>query len=246
MEQLTLHDIRKDYHDRRVLRGVDLSLQPGNVALLGPNGAGKSTLMGILATQLKATTGHFVLDGLDSSKELIEIRKKIGLVGHQSLLYRTMTVQENLTFYARLYAIENPQERIQTLIELFQLKDRLDHTIPELSRGLLQRVAIVRALLHEPELLLLDEPFTGLDVHSTQLLLDMVRSGREEKRLSIFTTHDLQHAATCADRFLIIVKGRIQKDIPNPLSFEELRDHYQEAITQPLKKKKKKRANSSS
>lgn len=240
MKTLCLENMGKDYHERRALRGVNRSFSPSRVAVLGPNGAGKSTLLKILSTQIRPTTGFFSLDALHSKRDLVEIRKKIGTVGHKSFLYNKMSVQENLLFYARLYGVKNPNERVEVCARQFHLLERMDDRVDALSRGFLQRVALARALLHEPELLLLDEPFTGLDQSSNSQLEELLLDWKQNSRLVLFSTHDFEKAATCADRFLMIVKGRVQEDHQGRLSHQDLLQCYEEAIRKKRKRKRNK------
>lgn len=237
MHEIELSGIGKDYYDRRVLSKVDLSLAPGLIGLLGPNGAGKSTLLGILATQLKATTGAYHWGELDVEHDAHVFRRNIGVVGHYGLLYPSFSVQENLLFYARLYDVSTPEQRVKDLLEQFQIADRFDSAVQELSRGLLQRVALARALLHEPKILLLDEPFTGLDAESAGQFEDFLLGWRSPERWAIFTTHALERAARCADRLLVMHRGRIRADVKGPVDIETLRMHYRDAqVRRPLKK----------
>ncbi len=222
MSRLELKNIRKDFDERRVLAGVTCSLDNGVIALLGENGAGKSTLLHILSTHLKSSSGHFILDGLHSVRDAQEIRRKIGLIGHKSFLYRQMSVYENLSFYAQLYGLEKPQERIEELAQRFEMQKRLQSKVGELSRGLLQRASIMRALLHDPELLLFDEPFTGLDQHSAELFLEQIQALRDSSRLIIITTHDFQRAAIVASRFLFLKRGKLKEDISQELTADEI------------------------
>ena len=226
MVELVLHKIRKDFDERRVLAGVSCELDTGIVALLGANGAGKSTLLHILSTQMTSSSGYFILDGLHSEKDGEEIRKKIGMIGHRSFLYRHMNVRENLLFYAQLYTIQDAEERIMLLAQQFKMEERLNSRIFELSRGLLQRVAIMRALLHEPRLLLFDEPFTGLDTYSSGLLIEQLQEWRTSSRLVILTTHDLKRASSSAKRFLFLHNGKLKSDVDQVFSLTELQEKF--------------------
>lgn len=231
MPTLRLQRIIKDYPGRRVLRGIDIEFEPGAVALLGPNGAGKSTLLSVLSTHLRPSSGSFQLDGRHSESNLPSLRQQIGVIGHSGWLYRDLTLRENLLLYARLYHVTQPEQRTLEVAEQFKLSKRLEQPVRELSRGLLQRAALARATLHKPALLLLDEPFTGLDPSSSQLLLALIQTWREKGRLVLFATHDLHKAAECADRFLILTGGRIQSDLPAPLTDQELLQHYTDATS---------------
>lgn len=230
MPQLLIKKLGKSYPTRRVLRGLSLTLESGIVALLGPNGAGKSTALNILSTQLTPTAGYFQLGEWRSDEEPMEIRQRIGMVGHQSFLYRDLTLDENLDFYSKLYKVSQNTERKAALVERFQLKDRLDQRVGEYSRGLLQRASLVRALLHDPDVLLLDEPFTGLDQTSSKLLLGLLDEWHSSSKLLLLTTHDLAHAAQCSNRAVILRNGKLAADVEGPFTLDSLRSAYDEAV----------------
>jgi ABC-2 type transport system ATP-binding protein len=225
---LELQNLRKDYDEKRVLHGIRGSLSSGHVALLGPNGAGKTTLLSILSTRTKPSSGTFLLNGVSLETHSSWIRSQIGLVGHQSLLVRGLTLKENLEMYAGLYSLTDTEERIQTLAERFALVHRLDSPVEQLSRGMVQRAALMRALLHDPCLLLLDEPFTGLDPRSRQYLVDLLDEWKGGHRLVIFTTHDLEQASINADRFVILARGRVERKHEGTLALNELKEMFAE------------------
>ena len=231
MATLALHKITKDYPGRRVLRKIELDLAPGAVALLGPNGAGKSTLLGVLSTRLQASSGHFQLDALSSQEDIQALRQQIGVIGHTSYLYRDLSLRENLALYARLYNVSNPTTRVEKVAAQFRLSKRLEQPIGELSRGLLQRAALARSTLHDPKILLLDEPFTGLDPTSSDLLQGLIAQWRDSQRFLLFATHDLNRAAQSADRFLILYRGKVARDISASLDGPQLLQHYRD-VTQ--------------
>lgn len=226
--RLQLHKLTKEYQDQRVLRKVSGSFDNQVVALLGPNGAGKSTLLKMLSTQMRPSSGHFTLDQQHSLTEREAIRNKIGMIGHHSFLYRMLHVRENLRFYGQMYNVSDVEEKIAALAKQFDIEDRLDMPLGQLSRGLLQRVSLARALLHEPSLLLFDEPFTGLDTHSAEQLIELLVSWQETPRLIFLTTHDLHHAAHCCQRFLFLSRGKLAKDVPHSMDITELREAYRE------------------
>lgn len=231
MAKLELNTIVKDYPGRRILRGITHTLNSGAVALLGPNGAGKSTLLGVLSTRLSASSGDFSLDGETRQKNASALRKQIGVVGHSSYLYKDLSLEENLMLFAHLYAVPDPHERVQEVTEQFKLTTRMDQPIGQFSRGLLQRAALARATLHKPKMLLLDEPFTGLDPSSSELLLQLIEDWRTAGKILLFATHDLHRAARSADRFLILYRGRIVSDVKAPIDGATLLEEYKNATS---------------
>ena len=173
---IRLNDVVKQYGLNPVLRGVDLSVEAGEfVTLVGPNGAGKSTLMGIIATLLRPSSGDVLVGGWRLPEQADRVRRHIGLVSHNSLLYRDMTAAENLTFFAKLYQLEDAEARVIEALRKVGLFARQRDPVGTFSRGMVQRLTIARATLHEPDVLLLDEPYTGLDQEATQLLDELLR-----------------------------------------------------------------------
>jgi heme exporter protein A len=202
--------------ERRVLDEIDLDISPGDcVALLGANGAGKSTLLRIVATLSPPTSGTLRLFGHAVGRDAARLRARIGMVGHQLMLYRELTARENLEFFGRLYAVERVRERALELLEFVGLADRADDPVKALSRGMAQRVAIARAFMHSPALLLTDEPFTGLDVHSIERLERCLTDLHAEGRTILMTTHDIDQGLRLARRIVVLRRGRIVLDQPS-------------------------------
>ncbi|MFN0152003.1 MAG: heme ABC exporter ATP-binding protein CcmA [bacterium] len=199
--------VRKEFGRHVALRGVDLNVARGEIlALVGPNGAGKTTLLRIGAALGRASSGDVEVGGeaLDT-----RARARIGYLGHATLLYSNLTSLENLLFYARVYGVARPRERALELLERAGVARRANDSIARLSRGTQQRVAICRAFLHDPEILLLDEPFTGLDPHGTALLKDWLRERVAGGGAAVMTTHDLGAALDVATRFAVLAGGRV-------------------------------------
>jgi heme exporter protein A len=200
---ITLRALRRDYGDRPVIKDVSLELRTGGtLALLGPNGAGKTTLLRILATLLRPTAGSAVVLGAELPRQAWRARGRIGYLGHQPLLYRELTVRENLEFNARLHSISAPAARIAELLELAGLARRGDELVRNLSAGMLQRAAICRALLHEPELLLLDEPRSHLDQGAGGIVDRLL--GPAPGRTRVIVTHDVEAGLAEADAALLL------------------------------------------
>jgi heme exporter protein A len=212
--------ISRRYESGLVLRPLSIQIAPGErVALLGPNGAGKTTLLRLLSTLLAPSSGQLRLFGRDPQREGSAVRARIGVVAHQSLLHPDLTAAENLRYYAGLYGLVDGGERIGAALQAVDLAARAQDRVRSFSRGMQQRLALARALLHRPELLLLDEPDAGLDVRALDLL-PRVLAGSDALGASggvtvIFTTHQIERALALARRVLVMVAGRIVFDGPS-------------------------------
>jgi heme exporter protein A len=207
---IRINQLVKRYGLNMALRGVDLQVQEGEfVTLVGPNGAGKSTLMRIVATLLTPTEGQVTVGGWDFPKNAEKVRRHIGLVSHQSLLYHDLSAAENLTFFARLYQLDNIPDRVGSALKKVGLFARQRDPVGSFSRGMVQRLTIARATLHEPEVLLLDEPYTGLDQDASSLLDDLLEQEVQKKRTIMMITHDLVHGLEHSQRVAILNNGRI-------------------------------------
>ena len=207
----------KAYDVLPVLRKIDLSILRGEyVALLGPNGSGKSTLLRLVSGSSRPTAGVIRVGGWELPKEAAAVRAQIGLVSHKSLLYDNLSAYENLAFFARLYTLPSNRvdERIAEMLAQVGLSKRARDIVRTFSRGMLQRLSIARALLHDPAILLLDEPYTGLDQDASAVLDDLLRHAHDEGRTILMTTHDLSRAATLPTRVVILSRGVIGYDAP--------------------------------
>lgn len=194
----------------RAVDSVDVQVTAGEaVALFGPNGAGKTTLLRMLATLLRPTRGELLLFGGPVSDGGGAARRRIGFLSHQSFLYPDLTPIENLEFYARMFRVAAPATRVRELLEQVGLLGWAHRPVRTLSRGLEQRCALARALLHEPDLLLMDEPFTGLDVDAGNMLRDMLRQAHARGTTLIMTTHDMGQGFALCRRAVILVRGRL-------------------------------------
>ena len=205
--------LSKVFETRVALQNVDLELHAGEVvALLGPNGAGKSTLLNIFAALGRPSRGEVALFGLPLARAASESRHRIGVCAHVTFLYDDLTAEENLRFYAKLYGVA--ASAVLPMLERFGVATRRADRVRTLSRGLQQRVALARALLHSPELILFDEPTTGLDLAATTLLVSVVKAERARGACIVVATHDLHAAAALADRALVLSRGRLVHDAP--------------------------------
>ncbi len=227
--------LRKSFGLRPVLRGVDLAVAAGEcVALVGPNGAGKTTLMRILATLSKPTLGIVRVAGYPLPAGASEVRQRLGVVSHHTLLYADLSAEENLAFYARLYAVRNPAPRIAAVLEQVDLSRRRRDLVRTFSRGMQQRLAIARALLPDPEVVLFDEPYTGLDPNAALMLDDVLRGVARQGRTVLLSTHDLPRGLALADRVVILAHGVIAYEAPTaglePAAFASTYDQVVSAL----------------
>lgn len=207
---IVARNITKRYGRKRVLSGVDLTVAQGKVmALLGANGAGKSTLMRIISGLTKPDRGEVLLGGVSARRVGHEIRRYIGLVAHAPLLYDNLSAWDNLQFFADLYDMQRPAQRIEAVLHAVDLWPRRYDAVRTYSRGMTQRLAIGRAILHDPPVLLLDEPDTGLDPASAETLAQLIRSLGASNRAILLTTHNLERALLWADSIAVLSDGRI-------------------------------------
>jgi heme exporter protein A len=204
---IELEGVTRSYGERVALDGVTLRVERGQtLVVFGPNGAGKSTLLRVLATLLRPHSGTVKVLGRELPGEAWAVRGNVGFLGHEPLLYRELTGRENLRFHARLHGIG--EARVEELLEATELQPRADEPVHALSRGLVQRLAVCRAVLHDPELLLLDEPRANLDPHSIEIVEPLV--GRESGKTRVVTSHDPQGGLAEADLVLGLRGGRAE------------------------------------
>jgi heme exporter protein A len=226
--------LTKVYGRQRALAGVDLTLKRGEaVALLGPNGAGKSTLVGILSTLLPPSAGEVRFDGRRAGDD-DALRGAIGVIAHESLCYGDLTGRENLVFFARLYGVRDARGRADTLLARVGLDgEAAGRPARTYSRGMLQRLSVARALVHTPELLLCDEPFTGLDRAGVALLGALLAEERARGAILVVVTHDFDAVAALVDRVVVLARGRITRDEPAPAArtTAALADLYRSAVS---------------
>ena len=207
---ISVRNLSKRFGRKPVLRGIDLSVEQGQVvALLGPNGAGKTTLMNVICGLTKPDRGDILLGGVSLRRAGHEIRRYIGLVTHSPLLYDNLSAEENLHFFAKMYDLEDPPTRVENVLRAVDLWPRRRDTVRTYSRGMTQRLAIARAVLHSPPVLLLDEPDTGLDQESSQMLHNLVRQLGAANRAILLTTHNLDRAIDWSDSVCLLGNGRI-------------------------------------
>jgi heme exporter protein A len=212
---IDIHALMKAYDIAPVLRKLDLTIARGEfVALLGPNGSGKSTLIRLLAGLSKPTSGSMRIGGWELPREAAAVRAQIGLVSHKPLLYENLTARENLNFFAGMYDLPRASwdTRISELLRRVGLAKRANDLVRTFSRGMQQRLSIARALLHNPHVLLLDEPYTGLDVDASAVLDDLLRAAHNDGHTILMSTHQLDRATELADRVIVLARGVISYD----------------------------------
>ena len=220
--------LRKQFGLIEALRGVEFRLRAGEfLTIFGPNGAGKTTLQGILSSLTRPTAGQARVAGYDVTDNDPRMRREIGVISHASFLYPDLTALENLVFYARLYGLADPEAVALRGLEEVELSLRRHDKVGTFSRGMVQRVSIARAMIHNPSILFLDEPYTGLDQHASLLLERHLKELKTEKRTVVMTTHDFGRGLEMADRVAIQVKGRFAKfldraDAGDAAAFERL------------------------
>ncbi len=220
---------------KKVLFGLDFEVAPGEfVGLLGPNGAGKTTFLRILASLGQPSLGEVTVAGHSLPGGAAQARRQLGVLSHQPMLYPDLTAEENLRFFGRLYDVRNLEHRIAELLELVGLAGRGRDLVRTYSRGMQQRLAIGRAVLHDPQLLLLDEPYTGLDQDASAMLDAVLRRVTQEGRTVVMTSHDLARAADLCSRFDVLSRGRIVASVARAdLPEDGLLAFYRQALVQP-------------
>jgi heme exporter protein A len=207
---IKIRGLVKSFGPTMALRGVNLSVPEGQfVTVVGPNGAGKTTMLRILATLSRPTQGIVKIAERELPRGAAEVRRHIGLVSHQTLLYGDLSAEENLRFYGRMYNVPDLEARITQVLEQVGLAHRRRDPVRTFSRGMQQRLAIARAVLHRPALMLLDEPYTGLDQDAAARLEAVMSTVGTEGRTVVMTTHDLERGLAVADRVVILAKGRV-------------------------------------
>jgi ABC-type multidrug transport system ATPase subunit len=220
---IELRRLTKAFGSKIALRGVDLRVEPGeSLVIFGPNGAGKSTLIRILSSLSRPTSGKVLIGGLDLATHADGIRRYLGVVSHAPLLYDSLTAEENLRFFAQLYGMKDPASRIAEMLGRVGLAARRNDLVRTFSRGMVQRLAIARALLHDPQVLLLDEPDTGLDPQAAEMLHGLLvqlsgriggsagqRTSESAQRTIVTVTHSIERGLAIADRAVILASGKL-------------------------------------
>ena len=226
---ISAHGLTKRFGHAVALDGIDLDLGAGaSLAVLGPNGAGKSTLLRLIAGLARPTAGNLRIDGEHAQRR--QARARVGYIGHATLLYPALTARENLVFAARMQGVADPAGRAQALLEDEGLGAAADRLLGGFSRGMAQRVAIARGLVNDPAIVLLDEPFTGLDRRAAERLAKRLEALRRAEHTLILVTHDVARAAQLADAALVLGRGRVAHRSEGPLDPQGLERAYLSAL----------------
>jgi heme exporter protein A len=229
---IELLNLTKSYGPRRALTGVDLSVGSGEcVALVGPNGAGKTTLLRVVATLTRPTAGTVRVTGLELRSSGPEIRRRVGFLSHRTLLYEDLSAEQNLRFYARLYDLDGISARVEDLLRRVGLAARRYDLMRTFSHGLEQRLAIARSVLHQPLVLLLDEPYAGLDSEAAEILTSLLREVVGEGGAALLATHDLGRALAVAQRVVVLSRGAVVFNQPRAAIDERVFPEVYRALT---------------
>lgn len=225
---IEVQGLTKSFGNHLALKGIELRVREGEfLTIFGPNGSGKTTLIKVLATIMKPSSGRVRVAGFDLHDNPVSIRRKIGVVSHQTFLYDDLTAFENLKFYGRMYDVPHLEERISEVITRVGMESRLHHQVGTLSRGMQQRISIARAVLHHPSIMLLDEPETGLDEYATAMLGEMLDTLSTEVGTLIMTTHHLEYGLEMGDQVAILAGGRIvYQESKQSMDVDSLRQTY--------------------
>ncbi|MBE0477023.1 MAG: ABC transporter ATP-binding protein [Coriobacteriia bacterium] len=206
---LEVRDLSRAFGARKALDGVSLELPAGAfLSIFGPNGAGKTTLLRVLTTLTPPTSGEARVQGLHVAADAVELRHRIGIISHEPLLYPDLSAEENLAFFADMYGVSRPEERIRELLVSVELDHRRLDLVRTFSRGMLQRLSIARALLHRPDVLFLDEPYSGLDPHARDILDSLIAQIRADHTF-VMVSHDLAKGLELCTHALILARGRV-------------------------------------
>jgi heme exporter protein A len=234
---IIVRQLVKRFGLKTVLNGLDFDVRPGEfVALLGPNGAGKTTFLRILASLSRPAMGDVRIAGYRLPQQAAAVRRILGVVSHMPLLYGDLTAEENLRFFGRMYGIPDADRRVSEVLEMVGLAHRRRDLVRTFSRGMQQRLAIGRAVLHDPEVMLFDEPHTGLDQDASQMLDGVLREVAARGRTVVMTSHDLARVGDLASRFDVLSRGRIIASIGREsMPPDQLLAFYRQSISEPAK-----------
>jgi heme exporter protein A len=228
--------LSKSFGSLQALSGIDLSVGEGEfLTIFGPNGAGKTTLLRILSSLTKPTAGRILVAGHDIRIEPQKIRESVGFISHQPFLYESLSAFENIRFFASMYGISNAEEKATEVIRKVGLENRTHDLVRTFSSGMKQRLAVARAIVHDPRILLLDEPYSGLDQHGTRIFNEMLKLLKTQKRTILMTTHNISEGFELSDRVAILSNGKfVFESLTNELEDAKFTDIYFEKVVKPI------------
>ena len=231
MNAVEAKHLSKVFGTRKAVDDVSFELPEGSfLSIFGPNGAGKTTLLRVLSTLARPTNGEALVAGVDVREEPDKAREHIGLISHQSMLYPDLTAEENLLLYAKLYGVEDPEARVAELLDAVGLAHRKLDLVRTFSRGMTQRVSIARALVHDPDVVFLDEPYSGLDPHAVEIFDELIESVRGD-RTFVMVSHDLAKGFVMCTHALVLARGRIVAFAPKAeLDYDEFAGLYRDTV----------------
>lgn len=223
--------LSKVFGTRKAVDKVSIAVPQGAfLSIFGPNGAGKTTLLSMLSTLKRPSSGEAYLMGVNLLEEPDKARDHIGMISHNSMLYPDLSAEQNLLFYARLYGVVDPEQRVSEMLSAVELKHRRLDTVRTFSRGMTQRLSIARALIHDPDVVFLDEPYSGLDPHAVEIFDELINQQREN-RTFVMVSHDLQKGFDMCTHALVLAKGRVVAfGSKEDFVFEEFRELYRETV----------------
>jgi heme exporter protein A len=229
LPMVELDQVEKWFGHTAALTGVTLTVASGDfLVLLGRNGAGKSTLLRVIARLTKPNSGTVRVAGADIRRSPEKVRQSLGFVAHSSYLYRNLTARENLRFFGRMYRLENLEEQVRQALGWVGLSESADRRVMGFSRGMQQRLTIARATLHAPDLLLMDEPFSGLDLEASELLAGWMQEFVGRGKTIIMATHDLEHGLRLVNRWVFVDRGRIAEELSG--DYAVVREQYRKFL----------------
>lgn len=231
MNAIEATHLTKAFGTRKAVDNVSFALPKGAfLSIFGSNGAGKTTLLNMLSTLSRPSSGTLSIAGFDAKEHSEDIRERIGYISHFSMLYPDLTAEENLMFYSRLYGVDEPQIRVDNLLEAVGLAHRKFDVVRTFSRGMIQRVSIARALVHDPEIVLLDEPYSGLDPHAVDIFDELIGKVRSH-RTFVMVSHDLAKGFEMCTHALVMARGRVVSfSKRDDLSFDAFSELYCETV----------------
>ncbi|MCG9129914.1 heme ABC exporter ATP-binding protein CcmA [Candidatus Poribacteria bacterium] len=237
--RLNASQITKIIGHRTIVKDVTLSINPGEIVVIfGPNGAGKTTLIKILSTLLRPTSGKLKIENTDAIADYLQVRHTLGVIVHEQLAYPVLTPYENLKFFGQMYDVEDIETRCNTLLDEVGLNRFIHEPVHTFSRGMTQRFMIAKALLHNPSILLLDEPFSGLDASAKQFVTDRITQEQQNDKSVVVTTHNIELGYIVGTRFLFMINGELEEIAhKNTIEQDTLQQMYEERLIDTVQKR---------